>query len=295
LEIIRPGEWPAIREAMPETESLLKPLIPAGVTTFVHGPPGSGKSAFVWGAMEAMQSGRASYLGLPVKPAACLLLCCDMNKYAFKERWANYDPSFAFAILQKCNIAKGFKGSKDYNQARELIAELGIGLVALDAVAGFMLGQSVRDDETATMFDAALAEWLPGVAKVVIGHDKKRRKGKDGHWEDPDFEDFNGSQLWLANVQSQIHITKLGDHHSLLQHGKCQVATKLAYDVGLYIDVTGQAELWQEKRAQDVIQKTNEAIRGMIDKPALEKVAHLMAVYNIAERTAWRWLSLARG
>ena len=295
MEIIKPGEWPAIRDAMPPADYLLDPLIPMGSQTFVHGPPGCGKSAFVWGALESIQTGAGAYLGLPVKQTACLLLCCDMSKFALKKRWENYDPSFAFALMPKCNIAKGFKGSKDYNQARDYIQQFNVGVVALDAVAGFMLGQSVRDDETATMFDAALSEWLPNVAKVVIGHDKKRRRGKDGHFEDPDREDFNGSQMWMANVASQLHISRAGDHHSLLQHTKSQVGIELPYDLGLYIDLTGQAELWQEKRAQDVITKTNAAIRGMNGATAQEKVAHLMAVYSIAERTAWRWLSLARG
>jgi AAA domain len=293
MKIIEPNDWPTLRDALPAVSFLLNPLIPAGSTTFVHGPPGCGKSAFAWGAANAIVAGEP-YLGLETSKASCLLISTDMNLYQFKIRWGTdaFEPLFPFLVIPKCDITRpNFAKTELWKNVQAYVLEKRISAVFFDALGGLHAGKSARDDETATMVDATLNAWLPGVAKVLLGHDRKLRPEES----EPDDEGFNGSQLWRANTTSQVHIWRSGNHKSTLRHSKSQVSDTLAQNLHLYIDIAGKAELWQEKRAQEVIQKTNVALRGMIGLEKKEQVLILMQTHKISERTAWRWLSLAKG
>lgn len=297
FQIIEPADWPRVRDTLPSVDFLLDPLIPAGCQTFVHGPPGCGKSAFAWGAANAITRGEP-YLGLATTKAACLLVSTDMNLYEYKLRWGKdaFKPDFPFVCISKCCIARpAFRRSPAFREIQAYVSKNGISTVFFDALGGLHAGLSARDDETATLVDAALSEWLPGVGKVLLGHDKKVLKNVDGAGNEPGEEDFLGSQMWLANITSQVHMWKGGRHLSVLRHGKSRVITPLAHDIRLYIDLEGRAELWNERRAQDVIQKTNVALRGLKDLTPSEQAGYLVKTYGISERTAWRWLSLTKG
>ena len=290
--IIEPEEWPTYRDSLPEASFLLKPLIPIGSTTFIHGPPGCGKSAFVWGAANAITLGQP-YLGLETTKASCLLISTDMSGIHFKLRWGKnaFIPAFPFVEFPKYDITKeAFKTSNFYKKIKIYVDQKQLSCIIFDALGGFHAGRSAREDETATLIDATLNNWFPGIAKVLIGHDRKLRQDE----QEPDDESFNGSQLWRANVTSQIHLWRTGNHRSTLHHAKSQVSDLLAQNINLYIDVDGKAELWQEKRAQEVIQKTNVSLRGKATLSNADKVLILIHDHKISERTAWRWLSLTK-
>ena len=294
MDIIEPENWPIVRDSLPPVTFLLDPLIPAGSTTFVHGPPGCGKSAFLWGAANAITKGEP-YLNLPTTQAKCLLVSTDMNMYQFKMRWGNeaFIPAFPFVVLPKCDITRqGFSVSTTAQSIAVYIQEREIRVVLFDALGGLHAGKSARDDETATLVDAALTTWLPGVAKVLLGHDRKLQSDES----EPGDESFIGSQLWRSNATSQVHIWRTGNHRSRLRFTKSQVADYSGFpDIDLYINLEGRAELWQEGRAREVVLKTNTALRGLGELTSSEKTAVLMKEYDISERTAFRWLSLAKG
>lgn len=294
MTIIEPQQWPTIRDALPEADFLLDRLIPAGATTLLHGPPGCGKSAFAWGVANAISIG-CPYVGLPTKRTNVLLISTDMNVYEYKLRWGtSFKPEFAFVCIPKMDLT-----ARSILEQASLVsiasyAQVNQPLVVLDALGGFHAGKSAKDDEVATLVDAALERWLPDCAKLIIAHDRKTRYGADGRPMDPSADDFMGSQLWRANATSQLHMWKSGRHKSTLRHEKSQVAACMEDEIGLYIDMFGKAELWDEGRAGEVISKTRATFKklGLAGLSASDQAKRLALEHSISERTAWRWISL---
>ena len=299
IEIVEPDKWPEVRDSLPEASFLWERLVPSGGTTLLHGPPGCGKSALAWGIANAVAVG-APYLGLSTVQARVLLVSTDMNLYEYKLRWGDaFLPSFAFCCIPKSDwTSNDVRITEEWRKTRVFVEGFDNSptLVVLDALGGFHAGKSSKDDEVATLLDGAFEAWLPGVAKLIIAHDRKGRYGQDGSPVEPGPEDLMGSQLWRANATSQLHMWKTGRHHSTLRQEKSQVSACLEHELPLYIDMFGRAELWNEKRAQEVIGKTKAAFRKLAldGLPAGEQAKRLALEYGISERTAWRWLSLAR-
>lgn len=298
IQIVEPGEWPAIRDSLPPVKFLLDQLVPAGGITFVHGPPGCGKSAFVWGAANAISVGQP-YLGLATTQANCLLLSTDMNLYMYKIRWGDkgdekFTPAFPFAVLPRCNIsAPTFLGGTLAKQISEFVGQGSIQLLLFDALGGFHAGLSARDDETATLVVSALTAWFPDATKIVIAHDRKLHMDETSG--DPSDESILGSQVWRASATSQIHMWPAGPHKSMLKFAKSQVTDHQSFPkIPLYIDMQGRAELWSEHRASDVIHKAKACLAGKNGLSYQQKVACLVDAHKISERTAQRWLSLAK-
>lgn len=277
-------------------EFLVDRLIPANSYTLLHGPPGAGKSAFLWGAAQAISKGE-DYLGLKVSKSRPLLISTDMNAYALKARWGGADatvfvPDFDLVIMDKQDVVEPtWRLSNDAMRVADLVKTKNIGVIFFDALSGLIVGRSVKDDETATLCYQALDAWLGPVAKVINHHDRKILVGED----EPSDESFLGSQFWASSPASCIHMWRMGECHSILKHSKSQVAVKMEEKIHLYINLEGKAELWQEHRAQEVRDKTRDSLRGHRNLTAKEQVAILMREHNISERQAYRWLKLYKG
>lgn len=296
FQIVESADWPQVRDTLPEVDFLWGEIIPMNAKTLCHAAPGNGKSAWLWGLLHAIQQG-LPYLGLNTRKSKCLLISNDMNIYEFKQRWDhNFEPSFPFVCIPKMDITSKqfvnsiwFTGIRDYVQAND------VDVIGIDAIGGLHAGRSAGDDDVATMVDAILSAWLPGKAFVLLGHDKKTLYGPGGVPLEPHDEDFLGSQIWRAMVACQLHMWKLANHKSNLRHAKSQVSVLHPDDFKLYINLTGMAELWDEKRAASVVQKFNEAVEklGLGQLLPTEQVRTVAAHFSVSERTAWRWYSLA--
>lgn len=297
MDIVEPTDWPRVRDSLPAAEFLLEALIPTHAKTLVHGPPGCGKSAFLWGAANAISDG-LMYLGLKTMKAKVFLLSTDMTQHNFKLRWHTYFlPKFPFLCLPKFDVTKkSFRNHSVYQQVKLYLESNNIEAVFIDALGGVHAGRSAKDDETATLVDAALTDWFESRAIISLAHDRKVRLGNDGEAINPGPEDFLGSQLWRSNTTSQIHMWPTGQHRSLIKHDKSQVGPELEDPIKLYIDIHGQAELWNEVRAKEVANKWNEAVKklDLASLSATEQVKKVAAYYKAGERTVWRWRSFSK-
>lgn len=293
LRIIKAEEWREVRESLPPIEMLLNPIVPAYGKTLLHGPPGSGKSAVMWGVGNAVVSGEP-YLGLATSRARVLLISTDMSLYELKHRWNTaFVPQFDLLCLPGFDCTRAqFKASTVYKMVQHYVNEQKIQLVMIDALGGIHSGRSARDDEVADEVDHRLSEWLPDVSYLLLGHDRKLRYNRDGEPMEPGPEDFLGSQKWRANATTQLHMWPVGEYVSVLQHAKSQVAIKLGEKIKLYIDIHGRAEEWNEHRAADVRDKYREAIRVLGADATLKDIAEHC---GISERTASRWKAMTRG
>jgi AAA domain-containing protein len=291
IRFITPGEWAATAATLPEAEMLLSPLVPAGGLTLLHGPPGSGKSALMWGIGNAVASG-APYLGLSVLRSEVLLLSNDMSLHALKHRWnSKFVPLFHVLCHTPFDCTKStFKGSLEYKEIRDYIQAVGIKLVLVDALGGIHSGRSARDDEVADAACGRLREWLPDIGVLLSGHDRKKQRDKDNKFMAPTDEDFLGSVKWRANMISQVHLFPISGHRARLKHDKSQVVSTLDEGITLYIDSHGQAELWDEHRAQAANVAYADFLRELDiqDLPPGQQVAAIAKHTGKTERTIWR-------
>jgi RecA-family ATPase len=296
-EFVWMGNWKEFALNLPHVDMLWDPLVPAYGTTLIHGPGGCGKSAVVWGLMNAMQDGE-HYLGLNVARANCLLISFDMSKFAHNERWGTkFTPRFDICYENKLDATNpAFKMTQLYGEVQKVVKERAIKLVVIDALSGLILGHKASDDDTATAVMAALDVWLPETAKLLIHHDRKTRYGGDGKPLEPTSNDFLGSAMWRNNAISQVHMWKLGEHVSALTHEKSQVSCQHDEQLKLYMDMHGEVELWNQKRADDVIQKFYVGIEelGLQDTPATRQVEALAAHYGVGVATIYRWKKIAK-
>jgi hypothetical protein len=296
-EFVWTGEWQRFAATLPNVEMLWDPIVPAHGCTLIHGPGGSGKSGVVWGLMNSMEHGD-DYLGLNVARANCLLISFDMNKFAHKQRWGTqFLPRFNICYESKLNASSPqFRKMPIYNEVKQVVEEREIRLVVLDALSGLILGQKASDDETATGVMAALEEWLPFTAKLIIHHDRKTRYGQDGVPQMPTQDDFLGSAMWRNNAISQIQMWKMGHCISGLSHEKSQVSVLHPDRLKLYIDLHGAVELWDQKRADDVVKKLYDGIDalGLRDTPPTRQVEALAAHYGVGVATIYRWKKIAK-
>ena len=290
IRIVKAEEWGAVRDSLPPIEQLLNPIVPAYGKTLLHGPPGSGKSAVMWGIGNAVISG-TRYLGLESKRARVLLISTDMSLYELKHRWnAAFTPQFDLLCLPGFDCTKPqFRASLVYKIVQQYVAENEIQLVMVDALGGIHSGRSARDDEVADEVDHCLSAWLPDVSYLLLGHDRKLRYNRDGEPMEPGPEDFLGSQKWRANATTQLHMWPVGEYISVLQHAKSQVAAKLPDKIKLYIDLHGKAELWDEHRAGEVRAKYRRAVAELGTGATVGAIA---AHYGVSERTVQRWKAM---
>jgi hypothetical protein len=297
LTVIQAAAWPTIRDSLPPAEFLLDPFIPARAKVIIHGPPSCGKSAFIWGAMNAIQRGE-DYLGFTTKRANCLLVSPDMNVHEIKHRWGlTFEPAFDFLCVPPFDCTRpNFLDTTIAATVRTHVQEHNIGLVAFDALGGIHSGKSNKDDETADAVDRVLDHWLPGIGVALLHHDKKTRYGQDGEPMEPTDEDFLGSNKWRANATSQLHMWPQANHMSLLKHAKSQVSAVYQDQIKLYIDQYGRAELFNQARAADVIRKYSEAVSQLkLQGLSLtEQDRRVAEFYGKDERTVRRWRSLAK-
>ena len=298
-ELIEAADWPALRDNLPPAEFLWTPMIPARSKILTHSAPSVGKSALSWGVMNAIQSGEP-YLGLPTKAGNCLLVSNDMSKHSFKQRWdKNFAPKFPFIIIPKTDIStETFAYSDAYKFIYEFVRERKIDLVCIDTLGGLCMGKSMSSDETATMLTGIINQWIgTDRAILILHHDKKMGRDSSGTKFYSDKEDFLGSQMWSSDCTSQIHMWKSREHQSCIKHVKSQVSALHDDTLKVYINLTGMAELWDDKRASEVTQKFNKFITDakLTQATPTEQVMGAIKFFGISERTAWRWFSMARG
>ena len=281
--------------SLPPITMLLDPIIPTMGKTLLHGPPGSGKSAMMWGVGNAVATG-TPYLGLPTKQARVLLVSTDMSLYELKHRWNDaFTPLFDILCVSGFDCTKqGFAKSTLYSLVKNYVETNQIGLVMVDALGGIHSGRSARDDEVADEVDHRLSDWLPSCGLLLLGHDRKLRYNRDGEAVEPGKEDFLGSQKWSANMTSQVHMWPVGEYVSTIHHAKCQVAPRLEEQVRLYIDLHGRAELWNEHRAVEVSTKYRDAVRelGLAGLNVTQQVQVIAQHYGKSERTIKRWRAM---
>lgn len=291
IRIIPASQWVSIRESLPPVQLLLDPIIPAFGKTLLHGPPGSGKSAVMWGIGNSIISGE-SYLGLPAKQARVLLISTDMSVYELKHRWGSaFVPKFDLLCLPGFDCTRSaFRLSDVYKIVAEYVEAENIQLVMIDALGGIHSGRSARDDEVADEVDHRLSDWLPDAAYLLVGHDRKLRYNRDGEPMEPGPEDFLGSQKWRANATTQLHMWPMGEYISALQHAKSQVSPRMNEKLKLYIDLHGQAELFQEHRAAEVGAKYRAAVKELGNTAT---VAMLAAHCGVSDRTIQRWKAMS--
>lgn len=290
IRIVKAEEWGAVRDSLPPIEQLVNPIVPAYGKTLLHGPPGSGKSAVMWGIGNAVITGTA-YLGLEVKRARVLLISTDMSLYELKHRWGvSFTPQFDLLCLPGFDCTKvQFKVSPVFKVVQQYVNENQVQLVMVDALGGIHSGRSARDDEVADEVDHCLSSWLPDVSYLLLGHDRKLRYNRDGEPMEPGPEDFLGSQKWRANATTQLHMWPVGEYISVLQHAKSQVAARLTDKIKLYIDLHGRAELWNEHRAGEVRAKYRLAVKELGGKATIGEIAEH---YKVSERTVQRWKAM---
>jgi len=296
LPIVDPKDWDSICKAIPPTSYLIDPILPANAKTLLHGPPGSGKSALAWGMAKAISLGEP-YLGFSITKAKVFMVSTDMTIRELKHRWGEYyRPACQFMAIQPIDITKpSFRSSPVYTEFRAHVEKEGIELIVWDALGGLHLGHSARDDEVADMVDAALTDWFADKAVIVLGHDRKTRFGPAGDPLPPSNEDFLGSVKWRANATNQLHIWSQSRRMSILKHEKCQVGPIHEEEIKLHIGMWGQAELWSEARAKDVVGKLFAALKI----PAIQKLegreqdTAIATHYGVSDRTIRHWRSLA--
>lgn len=298
VRIIKAAEWPGAAAALPDVKMMLDPLVPAWGKTLLHGPPGSGKSALMWGVGNAVATGMG-YLNLSTIRSRVLLLSTDMSMYELKHRWGgNFAPLFDVLCVNGFDITKpAFARSGLYAAVKRHIEAEQIGLVMIDALGGIHSGRSARDDEVADEVDHRLSEWLPDTALLLLGHDRKMRYNQDGDILEPGVEDFLGSQKWRANMTSQVHMWPVGEYISKVQHAKCQVAQRLSDSIRVYIDIHGRAELWDSHRAIEVGRLYQDAVKKLgIENLSVNKQIEAVAkYYGKSERTIKRWRAMFLG
>lgn len=297
--LIKASEWPDIRDNLPAAEFLWNPMIPARAKIITHSAPSVGKSAWSWGVMNAIQAGE-SYLGMPTKKAKCLLISNDMTEHMFKMRWdKNFVPRFDFIVIPKSDISsEAFHKSDAFKFIYSYVRENEIELVCIDTLGGLCMGKTMASDETATLLTGVINHWIGTDRSILIlHHDKKMGRDSSGTKFYADKEDFLGSQMWSSDCTSQIHMWKSRDHQSCIKHVKSQVSALHEDTIKVYINLTGMAELWDDKRAQDVIQKFNAVVSAnkLEGATSTEQVMAVMKVHQISERTAWRWYGMAHG
>lgn len=295
VKIIKAADWPAVAAGLPPIELLLDPFVPARGKTLLHGPPGSGKSAMMWGIGNAVTLGE-SYLQRATKRGRVMLISTDMSLYELKARWGDsFTPLFDILALPGFDCTKqGFDKTPLYAAVQKHVEQEKIDLVMIDALGGIHSGRSAREDEVADAVDHLLSRWLPDTGLLLLGHDRKMRFTKDGDPLDPSVEDFLGSQKWRANMTSQVHMWATGDYISKVQHAKCQVAPVYPEPIKLYIDIHGRAELWNARRAIEVSTLYQDAVKllRLETANATVQIAAVAEHYGKSERTIKRWRAL---
>jgi len=295
MKIITAAEWPMVSAALPPIRMLFDPLIPEYGKTLLHGPPGSGKSALMWGVGNAVAIGE-SYLGLATTQTNVLLISTDMSIYELKHRWGDsFLPKFDILAIAGFDCTnQQFAKSALYSLVQRHVADNNVKLVMIDALGGTHSGRSARDDETADLVDHSLSKWLPDVSLLLLGHDRKLRYSSDGAANEPSSEDFLGSQKWRANMTSQLHMWPVGEYISVLKHEKSQVAMRHEDQVRVYIDINGKAEAWSEHRSRQVVDMYQQAVQtlGLQNEPPMRQIAAIAAHYEKSERTIKRWRAM---
>jgi len=157
------------------------------------------------------------------------------------------------------------------------------------------MGKGMSSDETATMLTGIINQWIGTDRSILIlHHDKKMGRDSSGNKFYADKEDFLGSQMWSSDCTSQIHMWKSREHQSRIKHVKSQVSALHEETLKVYINLVGMAELWDDKRASEVVAKFNAVITAgkLTGAAATEQVMAVMKAHSISERTAWRWFGL---
>lgn len=296
MTVILPGQWQIYRQTLPPVQMLIDPILPASGITFMHGPPGAGKSAILWSIGQAVQNGSA-WFGLPTQQTGVLLLSNDMNDYQLSHRWGDeFKPDFVVNTIEEMDICdiNLFKYRQEFADVQKLIADFKIGLVLIDASGGLHLGRSNTKDEVAEMVYHSLKAWLGPVAILLLHHDRKAQRLKDGSFADPADEDFLGSNRWRSKAVSHLHAYATRAQKTEMRHAKSQVAITHPENFQIYINLQGGAEPWSDKRASEVVKKWHDGVKDLRlgSKPISEQVLAIAAHYGVTERTAWRWNKL---
>jgi DNA-binding MurR/RpiR family transcriptional regulator len=134
--------------------------------------------------------------------------------------------------------------------------------------------------------------WFPECAVVMLAHDRKRTLFQN-RASDPSAEDFLGSQLWRANMTSQIHVVSRTDRLAILTHEKSQVLPTYGGEIKIFIDEAGQAILFDEHKALESARKLKEAETALASQlqaePSKTKQAQLLAAHlGVSPATVYR-------
>lgn len=248
---------------MNHAESLTNPtfvwegVLPSSGVVLLHGSPGCGKSALLWGILHHCADG-APYLGIPTTPTSSILLCNDMNESSLKIRWANFNPKFAVCCMDRMDVTSP-SNALYLGKIAEYVTDNNVQIIAVDALGGLLGGRSIRDDDTANLVVTRLHQLFPNRLIILLGHDRKMSQ------ETKEFgsESFLGSQLWRAHCTVQLSMRRSGHSESRLTHSKSQVSPLLSNDIRLYIDDAGQAEAYNESRARTIIKQLQAACTAL--------------------------------
>lgn len=295
--IIPGAAWREVVEGLPEVTFLLDHLVPNHATTVLHGPPGAGKSALLWGIGNAVSAG-ATFLGFKTRETRTLLISIDMNVFELNTRWGtNFTPNFDLVAPNKFDLTDpAFRKSELWDTVGRYVEDEGVGLILIDAIGGTHAGKSAMDDDVATAVDAALSVWFPKSAILMLAHDRKVKFSDKGQAAGRGEEDILGSQMWRSNCTSQLHMYAAGANVSVLRHEKCQVGPKWSDPIRVCVDEHGSIQLWGKAQAEECARKYRDAVNllGVGELRTTERNEAVAKYYHVDVRTVRRWCTKVR-
>lgn len=248
---------------------LIKPIIPQGGWVNVYGKPKKARKSYLaLGAAEAISTGRESWLGFETRTAGPVLFFqADTPHTMWAQRiediQAGGDYDFDNVWTASLNTMPYPFNIHDHEDILgEMIAAVpGSPVMVVFDTARTMHTGDENSSQDMTLFMHALGRVAPGMAKMLITHDKKGggADAKDGDGDGGDLMEGNrGSTALAGAMDTVIKLTPKGYMH---YQGRAVGEThkKLAFT-----KVPGGGEMgymWQEDISDEVVEA-----RTLLDK-----------------------------
>ena len=242
---------------------VVDPIVPGEGITMLYGPPKVGKSTMLWTMGDAIETG-GQFLELPTTQYKCIYMNFDLPEFDLQARWKK--GGYSGSKMDFWNL---FPAALDITQLRtqhprvfdkiqEVTAPYHV--VMIDCLYRIMLGRKLTDDEVPGLATEQLSNLFPHKSVILLHHARKQTIGQHGPVP-PSSEDFLGSQLWFAAVQSQLqiyrknadmsHFRSNGQHVGVWDDGLDIFVDDTGCEVTLY-NVHKQAREYQELSKAEV-------------------------------------------